>query len=353
MTQTSGNKLVLIVDDTPTNVGVISGVLRGAYRTKVATNGEKALVLASAAERPDLILLDVMMPGMDGYEVCRRLKANPITREIPIIFLTAKTDAVDEEKGFEVGAVDYIHKPFSGPLVLARVKTQLALQAALAQAREARNQADELLHALLPKKAADEIRSIGTVIPRRYENVAVLFCDVTNFTSYCDQHEPEEVVSRLDALFVIFERITASHGLEKIKTIGDGFMAAGGLLQELKDPIGSAIRCGLEMASTLIDAHLGWEARVGVNAGSVVAGVVGQERYQFDIWGDTVNVAARMLDKSEPGTVAVTEGIWDQISTQFEAEDLGPLDIKGKGMISVFGIRPKHHRAPVHVGDGT
>ena len=212
MTHGSNNKLVLIVDDTPTNVGVISGVLKGAYRTKVATNGEKALAIATAAEKPDLILLDVMMPGMDGYEVCRRLKANPVTRDIPMIFLTAKTDATDEENGFEVGAVDYIHKPFSGPIVLARVRTQLALQDALAQAREAQNQADELLHVLLPKKAADEIRSIGTVIPRRYENVAVLFCDVTNFTSYCDKHEPEDVVSRLDALFVIFERVTASMG---------------------------------------------------------------------------------------------------------------------------------------------
>ncbi len=218
-------------------------------------------MLATAADKPDLILLDVMMPGMDGYEVCRRLKANPATRDIPVIFLTAKTDAVDEENGFEVGAVDYIHKPFSGPLVLARVKTQLALQAALAQAREAQSQADDLLHALLPKKAADEIRSIGTVIPRRYENVAVLFCDVINFTAYCDKHEPEDVVSRLDALFVIFERVTAKHGLEKIKTIGDGFMAAGGLLNEVKDPIGSAVRCGLEMASTSIDAHLGWEVQ--------------------------------------------------------------------------------------------
>jgi adenylate cyclase len=124
------NKLVLIADDTPTNVGVISGVLRGSFRTKVATNGEKALVLASAEDKPDLILLDVMMPGMDGYEVCRRLKANPVTRDIPVIFLTAKTDAHDEENGFEVGAVDYIHKPFSAPIVLARVKTQLTLQAA-------------------------------------------------------------------------------------------------------------------------------------------------------------------------------------------------------------------------------
>src|SRR5262245_34651196 len=197
---TSNSKLVLVVDDTPTNVAVVSGLLKDSYRTKVATNGEKALAIANAAEKPDLILLDVMMPGMDGYEVCRRLKDNPATRNIPIIFLTAKIEEVDEEKGFDVGAVDYIHKPFSGPIVLARVRTQIALREALVEAQQARNQADQLLHALLPKKAADEIRSIGTVIPRRYENVAVLFGDITNFTAYCDKHEPEEVVSRLDAL---------------------------------------------------------------------------------------------------------------------------------------------------------
>ena len=336
----SDRKLVLIVDDTPTNVAVVSGVLKDSFRTKVATNGEKALAIATGPERPDLILLDVMMPGMDGFEVCRRLKANPDTHDTPIMFLTAKTDSIDEEKGFELGAVDYIHKPFSAPIVLARVKTQLALQDALSEAKEARMQADQLLHALLPKKAADEIRNYGTVIPRRYENVAVLFCDVTNFTAYCDQHEPEDVVSRLDALFVIFERVTAKHGLEKIKTIGDGFMAAAGLLQEHDDPIGGAVRCGLEMASTLIDAHLGWEVRVGVHAGPVVAGVVGQERYQFDIWGDTVNLAARMVGMSAPGSVAATKEIWEQLQSAFQGESLGEMEIKGKGTVSIFGIRP-------------
>jgi adenylate cyclase len=88
---------------------------------------------------------------------------------------------------------------------------------------------------------------------------------VTNFTAYCDKHEPEDVVSRLDALFVIFERITTKHGLDKIKTIGDGFMAVAGLLHKLNDPIGSAVRCGLEMNSTLIDAQLNWEVRMGVH----------------------------------------------------------------------------------------
>jgi len=334
----NGKKFVLIVDDTPTNITVVSGILKDQYRTKIATNGEKALSLAAGEDKPDLILLDVMMPGMDGYEVCRRLKESPGTVDIPVIFLTAKTESGDEEEGFDVGAVDYIHKPFSAPIVLARVRTQLALKDALNEAREAQAEADQLLHVLLPKKAADEIRSFGTVIPRRYENVAVLFCDVTNFTAYCDKHEPEDVISRLDALFVIFERVVAKHGLEKIKTIGDGFMAVAGLLQEMKDPLGAALRCGLEMASTLVDSQLGWEVRVGVQAGPVVAGVVGQERYQFDIWGDTVNMAARMMSVVAPGGVAVTKEIWEQVSSDFDGEPVGVLEIKGKGKISVFSI---------------
>ena len=160
-----------------------------------------------------------------------------------------------------------------------------------------------------------------------------------NFTSYCDRHEPEEVVSRLDALFVIFEQIAARHGLEKIKTIGDGFMAAAGLLNEVEDPIGSAVRCGLEMASTTIDAQLGWEVRVGVHAGPVVAGVVGQERYQFDIWGDTVNVAARMANQGHGSGVAVTQDIWNQISGTFRGDPLGDLQVKGKGTLTVFEVR--------------
>jgi sigma-B regulation protein RsbU (phosphoserine phosphatase) len=129
----AGQKLILIVDDTPLNIGVISGALKDSYKTKVATNGEKALALASAEEKPDLILLDVMMPGMDGYEVCYRLKADPATSEIPIIFLTGQTSAEDETRGFEVGAVDYVHKPFSPAVIKARVRSHILLREARAQ----------------------------------------------------------------------------------------------------------------------------------------------------------------------------------------------------------------------------
>jgi serine phosphatase RsbU (regulator of sigma subunit) len=125
---TPGQKLILVVDDTPVNISVITGALKDTYRTKVATNGVKALAIAAANEKPDLILLDVMMPEMDGYEVCRRLKADPTTREIPVIFLTAQTEAEDETRGFQVGAVDYVHKPFSPAVVKARVHTHLVLR---------------------------------------------------------------------------------------------------------------------------------------------------------------------------------------------------------------------------------
>ena len=120
---------ILIVDDTPENIAILSMLLSTSYRVKVATNGEKALAVA-AQEMPDLILLDVMMPVLDGYEACRRLKADPALAEIPVIFLTGKTETDDEKRGFELGAVDYITKPISPPIVLARIKTHLSLKQA-------------------------------------------------------------------------------------------------------------------------------------------------------------------------------------------------------------------------------
>lgn len=120
--------IVLVVDDTPDNLKLMSSLLKDHYRLKVANSGERALTIARSEPMPDLILLDVMMPGMDGYEVCRRLKQDPSTRDIPVIFLTAKTDTADEETGLQLGAVDYITKPISPPIVLARVETHLRLK---------------------------------------------------------------------------------------------------------------------------------------------------------------------------------------------------------------------------------
>ncbi len=121
-------KTVLLVDDEPANIQIVNSILKDIYKTRIATNGAKALELANQVPAPDLILLDVMMPDMDGYEVCSRLKSADHTRDIPVIFLTGQTEIDDETKGFEVGAVDYIHKPFSPAVVQARVRTHLVLR---------------------------------------------------------------------------------------------------------------------------------------------------------------------------------------------------------------------------------
>jgi sigma-B regulation protein RsbU (phosphoserine phosphatase) len=128
MTEVSDKKILLLVDDEPANIQVVNSILKDEYKIRVATNGAKALELVAATPLPDLILLDVVMPEMDGYEVCTRLKTDPETKEIPVVFLTGQTETSDETRGFEVGAVDYIHKPFSPAVVQARVHTHLTLR---------------------------------------------------------------------------------------------------------------------------------------------------------------------------------------------------------------------------------
>lgn len=159
-------KIVLIVDDAPENIRVVNEILRNTYKVRVATNGAKALELANTLPRPDLILLDVVMPGMDGYAVCSQLKAESATRDIPVIFLTGQTETADETKGFEVGAVDYIHKPFSAAVVAARVQTHLTL-------RETREQLARQLQAI--RRELETARQIQlSILPSEIPNIGGL-----------------------------------------------------------------------------------------------------------------------------------------------------------------------------------
>ena len=155
MMDAKGKKTVLVVDDTPDNIALVSALLKGTYKTKIATSGAKALAIVDADTPPDLVLLDIMMPEMDGYEVCERLKADQKTRDIPVIFLTAKAQEEDEERGLELGAVDYITKPISPPILLARVKTHLALK----DAQDFLKNQNEILE----QKVAERTRQLSAV----------------------------------------------------------------------------------------------------------------------------------------------------------------------------------------------
>jgi len=185
-------KLVLVVDDAPANLQVVRSILKDDFKIRVATSGAKALELVKVIPRPDLILLDVTMPEMDGYEVCGILKATPDSRDIPVIFLTGKTETDDETKGFEVGAVDYIHKPFSPAVVKARVRTHLVL-------RESRNQlAQQLLDINNELEMAREIQlSIlpheipkirGLEIAARYLSMSSVAGDSYDFIIVDEKH---------------------------------------------------------------------------------------------------------------------------------------------------------------------
>lgn len=155
MSEINAKPTLLIVDDVVDNIALLSSLLKDEYRTKIATNGEKALKIALADDPVDLILLDIMMPGMDGYQVCEHLKAEERTRNIPIIFLTAMTQTEDEERGLRLGAVDYITKPISPPILLARVRTHLTLKQAQDYLRDQ--------NAILEHKVAERTREIAAV----------------------------------------------------------------------------------------------------------------------------------------------------------------------------------------------
>lgn len=190
------------------------------------------------------------------------------------------------------------------------------------------------MNVILPSQAASELKATGQVVPRRYDDVTILFCDIVDFTTYCEKHDASEVVTSLQMLFTEFERIVNKYEMEKIKTIGDEFMASAGLMRINGAPLISAVKCGLEMAEATSKMDNGWKVRLGVHSGSLVAGIVGDEKYQFDVWGDTVNIAARMTGLGIPGTVVMTYDSWLQVQDECEGRSLGKVDVKGKGKLN-------------------
>jgi class 3 adenylate cyclase len=167
----------------------------------------------------------------------------------------------------------------------------------------------------------------------------VLFTDIAGFTPYCRTREPEEIVDNLHRLFTAFEEYAVKYELEKIKTIGDSFMAACGLLSEVENPVKNCVCCALEMIEAAQTVTREWQLRVGVHCGPIVAGVLGSRKQQYDLWGDTVNVASRMESHGVPGFVALSETAWNQISDLGEADFSQRIHVKGLGEQQVFVFR--------------
>jgi len=337
---------MLVVDDNEMNRDILSQRLeRQGHTVATAQNGREALDRLRA-ESFDLMLLDVMMPELDGYQTLEWMKADGALRHVPVIMISALDDIDSVVRCIELGAEDYLPKPFNPVLLQARIGAVLEKkrlrdqeQAYLLQIEAEKKRSDELLRVILPDLAVAELKATNTVKPRLCQNVAVLFGDIVGFTAYCEQREPEDVIGHLQQMVEIFEEIALYNGLEKIKTIGDSFMTTAGLLKPLENPVLNCVKGGLEMVAVAPTLPPKWRLRVGIHVGPVVAGVIGRRQYLFDVWGDTVNTAARIESVGIPNAVNVSGDAWRQISGLCYAESCGMVQIRGKsGEMELFRV---------------
>ncbi len=334
---------ILLVDDTPTNLKILVEYFSdGGYDISVATSGEAALKQIEA-NLPDLILLDVMMPGIDGFETCRRIKANPVTKDVPVIFMTALTETSDKVKGFEAGAVDYVTKPLHQEEVRARVNTHLTLRRMHQELEEKEKQTEGLLLNVLPKCIADKLRNNITTVAEHYPEISVLFADIVNFTELCANKDPDMIVGILHELFSAFDELVEKHGLEKIKTIGDAYMAIVGAPTPRPNHAEAIAELALGIQQVMIDFNQKNQTdlaiRIGINSGPVVAGVIGTKKFSFDLWGETVNIASRMESLSAPNQIQVTEKTYGLLRGQYSFEERGEVEVKGTGMAKVYLLK--------------
>lgn len=345
MTSEQKKPLILAVDDTPENLDVVKGILSDDYTLRAAINGKMALKIAEA-QLPDLILLDVMMPEMDGYEVCMRLKENPKTKDIPVIFLTAKGQTEDEAKGLALGASDYIMKPVSPPILVARVKTHLALQQSMHDISE-KSEMLEALSGKLAKYLSPQIyQSIfsgdkDVVLSNSRKKLTIFFSDIVNFTSTTEKMEPEELSSLLNQYLTEMTQIALKYGATVDKYIGDAILAFFGD-PETKGPKEDALACvhmAIEMKERLDELEVEWKnqgvenpfrIRVGISTGYCTVGNFGSsDRMDYTIIGNMVNLAARLESAAEPDQILMSHETYSLVKEEIDGREEEPLKVKG------------------------
>ncbi|MFV8270264.1 adenylate/guanylate cyclase domain-containing protein [Flavobacterium sp. GT2N3] len=215
---------------------------------------------------------------------------------------------------------------------------------------EEKNRSDHLLLNILPEETALELKQNGKVRAKKFESVTVLFSDFEGFTQYAEKLPPEKLVESVDYYFSKFDEIMEKYNLEKIKTVGDCYMCAGGLPFSTNDHAFKMVHAALEIATFVKDSKNNnpqndtrFEIRIGINSGPVVAGVVGTKKFAYDIWGDTVNIASRMESNSEPGKINVSKNTYELIKDTFDCHYRGEIEVKNRGMMKMYFVNnPKN-----------
>ncbi len=343
----SEQSFVLVVDDEEFIRDILARqlILQG-HTVAVARNGRQALEMMRA-QAFDLMLLDIMMPEMDGYQVLEHLKADPALRHIPVIVISALSQISNMVRCIELGAEDYMIKPFDQVLLKARVGASLERkhlrdqeQAYLAQLETERAKSERLLLNILPKPIAERLKREPSTIADRFEHVTILFSDIVDFSELWTQRAPGELVDLLNALFSMFDQLAERHGLEKIKTIGDAYMVVGGLPTPQPDHAEAIAEMALDVWEKVarFNAENGEsiQMRIGIDTGPVVAGVIGKQKFIYDLWGDAVNTAYRMQEYGLPDHIQVTAATYSYLRDKYVFEKRGMIPIKSKGEIITY-----------------
>jgi adenylate cyclase len=338
---------ILVVDDNASNRDLLSRRLqRQGHTVLQAEDGTRALALVEE-EALDLVLLDLMMPGINGYDVLALLKRDPRFRDIPVIMISALSELDSIVRCIEAGADDYLPKPFDPTLLRARVGSSLEKkhmrdrERAMVEAlRIEKERSEQLLLNILPQAIVTRLSQDETVIADQLSNVTILFADLIGFTKLSSQLSARALVRLLNGLFSEFDRLALSFGVEKIKTVGDAYMLAGGVPEPRADHAHAVADTALAMMDvvkhTNYDLPMPLQMRIGMHSGDVVAGIIGTHKFIYDIWGDAVNIASRMESQGMPNCIQISAATRLHIHERFRSEPQGNVDIKGKGPMETF-----------------
>jgi len=357
---------ILIVDDTPSNLDVLVEILSSDYRTEVANSGHAALAQVSSGVVPDLILLDIMMPGLSGYDVCLQLKTNPRTRAIPVIFVSAMSEADDETKGLEVGAVDYVTKPISPPIVMARIKTHLAVSRQASELKrlvatlEAQTAELSQLNRTLEQRVVDGVSALermsrlkryfspsvvdlmlsGTVgdpLKSHRREIAAVFVDLRGFTAFTETSDPEDVMQVIGEYHEAMGKLVMGHGGTLEHFAGDGMMIYFNDPIEIDNPAGVAVRMAIAMQERFATLVLEWIRRgyalsmgIGVAQGYATIGAIGFEgRRDYGVIGNVTNLAARLCGEARGGQILISRRVQGAVADFVKTDPIEDLDLKG------------------------
>jgi len=343
----SMNNRILVVDDTAANIQVLSGTLKAkGYQISVATNGRQALELLTRVQ-PDLILLDVMMPEMDGFETCRRIKASEQWSQIPIIFLPAKTEIADIVRGFELGAVDYVAKPFNAHELLARVNTHLTideLRRSLAAKNAELARAHELVRRAFGRYVSEEVAASILQSPEGLElggeerEVTILMSDLRGFTALAARLAPREVIEFLNLYLEAMVDVISRYEGTIDEIIGDAVFVIFGAPVACNDHADKAVACGLAMQLAMGEVNRRLTAKgapelemgIGVHSGRVVVGNIGSlRRTKYAAVGSNVNLAGRIESFTTGGQLLISESTRQKVKSPLRIE--GQFQVEPKG----------------------